>query len=683
MAFHLVQAWVWPAWGDDATGAINDPTQPFQSIQAAIDALNDHILADSDPVKEGLVWCMPGVYGPTYSANHGPNASGDEFPILMRNRVHVRGVSARRCIIRGVNRSDPNFDDDTLVAGIYAGDLATNCNGFPVLPDRQVLVSYRYADKYANTTPGGGFHWWAAVAEVDEILDGFTFQGGDIQVSFDTPQAMTRPQTGRVSNCIFDMRHMPEAEPVDIEGPEIGLLLSMNYDDRPPTYCGYFDQKVFIANNTFILAEYNNFLWKNDARTGAVGLLNTSGLNDINRENRGLANLGLSNNIFRTRPANLPTNTGTMAMLGIDAGDCMVREEGSGAPFVPTNAFAPARVGSTSALFQSTPMNPVFIADIDVGGGLISPPQMEPLYYDFFYTILTAPCGGSLPCTATPAALPVPAVALWNGSASPSNEHDPGFVGEFLVHQPGTPVLGDYADWRILPGSPLIDQGALWEHNEFQNGAVFTDHHHELLSLRQWDGEGWGNVRVHGANGFESDIGFDEVHLGVMAGSYANGSNSHNRTTFLNPSATASQSERRILLPITAAGSTVIGSTLRVKAAERQIALPIPPWTMPAWSAQPPLLASPLVNGSLPVGYQTAYINFAAERWTVGVTVGMVLSSAPAVPIPGYTKWSLVQVDLPSDDEGANYTSHFNSQFVLDGGAFATELRGNLQPEYR
>ncbi len=61
VAFHLVQAWVWPAWGDDATGAINDPAQPFRSIQAAIDALNDHILADSDPVKEGLVWCMPGV----------------------------------------------------------------------------------------------------------------------------------------------------------------------------------------------------------------------------------------------------------------------------------------------------------------------------------------------------------------------------------------------------------------------------------------------------------------------------------------------------------------------------------------------------------------------------------------------------------------------------------------------
>ena len=207
----------------------------------------------------------------------------------------------------------------------------------------------------------------------------------------------------------------------------------------------------------------------------------------------------------------------------------------------------------------------------------------------------------------------------------------------------------------------------------------FTDHHHALLSLRQWDGEGWGNVRVHGA---QCDIGFDEVHLGVMAGSYANGSNSHNRTTHLNPSATTSQSERRILLPTTAAGSTVIGSTLRVKATERQVALPIPPWSLTAWSQPPVTLASPLVNGSLPVGFQTAYINFAAERWTVAVNA-LMQAQAPAVPIPTYPGWTIIQVELPQDDEGANYTSHFNTQFVLDGGAFPTELRGNLQPEYR
>lgn len=168
-----------------------------------------------------------------------------------------------------------------------------------------------------------------------------------------------------------------------------------------------------------------------------------------------------------------------------------------------------------------------------------------------------------------------------------------------------------------------------------------------------------------------------------MAGSYANGSNSHNRTTHLNPSATDSQSERRILLPTSAAGTTVLNATLRVKATERQVALPIPPWTMPAWNQPPVTLASPLVNSQLSAGYQTAYINFAAERWTVGVTGSMFLSNAPAVKVPGNPDWSVVQVELPPDDEGVNYTSHFNTQFVLEGGAFASELRGNLQPEYR
>lgn len=163
---------------------------------------------------------------------------------------------------------------------------------------------------------------------------------------------------------------------------------------------------------------------------------------------------------------------------------------------------------------------------------------------------------------------------LWNGSTTPANEHDPGFVGEFLVSQPGTPVLGDYADWRLLPGSPLIDKGRAWEINEFAHGEIYRDHPHEKLSLRRWDGEGWGNVRVHGA---QPDIGFDEFQLGIMAGSYANGSNSHNHTTHLNPSATASQSQRRILLPTTAAGTSVLNATLRVKATERQVALPIPP----------------------------------------------------------------------------------------------------------
>ncbi|HVS19340.1 MAG TPA: hypothetical protein VMT18_12115, partial [Planctomycetota bacterium] len=218
-----------------------------------------------------------------------------------------------------------------------------------------------------------------------------------------------------------------------------------------------------------------------------------------------------------------------------------------------------------------------------------------------------------------------------------------------------------------------------WAANEFQNGAIFHDHGHELLSLARWDSEGWGNVRVHGA---EIDIGFDEVHLGVMAGSYANGSNSHNHATHLNPSAAAAQAERRILLPEFALGLPVAGSTLRVKATERQAPLPIPPWSPTAWSQPPITLSSPLVNGQLPAGYQTAYINFAEERWTMALDT-LMQKQAPPMIVPNSPSWKVLQVEIPADDEGQNFTSHFNSQFVLDGGAFSAELRGNLQSEYR
>jgi hypothetical protein len=325
------------------------------------------------------------------------------------------------------------------------------------------------------------------------------------------------------------------------------------------------------------------------------------------------------------------------------------------------------------------PVIPV-IQTLDISpGGSWGSTWVLPIYYDF---------GGQVECdeyttfvcVANAAPLPTPGVALWNGNTNPTNEHDPGFVGEFLVSQIGTPVLSDYADWRLLPGSPLIDKGRSWERSEFANGVVYRDHPHEKLSWRRWDGEGWGNVRVHGA---QPDIGFDEFHLGVMAGSYANGDNSHNRTTHLNPTVPAAQSQRRILLPESIFALPVAGSTLRVKATERQVALPIPPWTMPAWSQPPVTLAAPLVNNQLTLGYQTAYINLAEERWTVVLDSGMTLSNAPAVQVPNTPAWSLMQVGIPPDDEGLNYTSHFNTQFVLDGGAFSTELRGNLQPEYR
>lgn len=692
---ELIEAWVWPAWGDDASGAINDPGQPYKSIQAAIDDLHDYIYVTEDPLIQGLVWCMPGVYGPV--AAHGSSASNDAFPIEMRHKVHVRGVSARRCVIRGIDPSNPAYFQNTHFVSMPYGSF--NCSADQGKVGLLNLLTFRQSDKYRparNEDDPSKIPWWAYQPEVDEILDGFTFQGGDVQVAFEYGQNDHYPQSGRVSNCVFDMRQFP-----GFEGPEVGLLMSSAFQLVQGSFCGYFNQRVHVVNNTFILAEYTASGWQNLSKFGAVAILNCTDhrrfLNfpdgkDTNTSLRGLGSPGIQNNVIRTAPQNDPVDVGPMAMVGIDASDCLVREAGSQAAFLRTNAFAPQRAGSQSGpigapYLVSVPVAPTLDHVVDIG-----PTQTEGWFEEVYYnaenpTLCPKDCPSLQDptisyCCATAIAPPSPGVKLWNGAPSPApDEHDPGFVGEFLTTQQPTPVLDDYADWRVLPGSPVIDMGRLWTINEFANGQVYRDHPHEKLSYFRWDGEGWGNVRVHGS---EIDIGFDEFHLGVMAGSYANGSNSHNHTTHLNPAATASQSHRRVLLPSGVNGANVVGATLRVKSVERQAPLPIPPWTPTAWYQPPATLAAPLVDGQLPSGYQTAYINFGAEQWALTIVPSMVLGqAAPAVPIPNYNKWGLVQVNLPADDEGQNFTSHFNSQFVLDGGGLATAVRGNLQPEYR
>ncbi len=687
-----MKAWVYPGWGDDATGALNDPTQPYKSIQAAIDALFAHLKASSPPnpaTLQGLVWCMPGVYGPT--SVHGSAASGDTFPIMMRHRVNVRGVGARRCIIRGVPTADPAHSSNSTHP-VFWPVFNANCIFGTGPTPRQVLISYALTSQYEPDPVTYAHEPWAGKGEVAEILDGFTFQGGDIQVIFRKNSLETQPMAGRISNCVFDMRHMPAPAVPVVDGPYFGILMEKKFDYYNTGVCGYFDQKVNIVNNTFILAQFDG-VWKNEARNGAVGIIDVTNPNseftspyDSNLWNRGLGNATVQNNIFRTRPANVPTNTGRMAMLGVDAADTLVRDGTAGGQYVSTNAFAPGRVGSFSSLFHSVPVTSILVGYIDMSGGQANPPWLEPMYYD----APAADCDNLLTpyCAATPAALPTPAVPLWNGGPGPFNPQqvDPAFVGEYLVTlPPPNPVLSDYVDWRIVPGSPMIDQGRLWFSNQFQNGSLWNDLPEdpgspcEELRLDRWDGESYGNVRKHGAN---VDIGADEFHLAVMAGSYANGDNSHNRTTVLNPSVAASQSERRVLLPTSAAEAPLLNNTLRIKGAERQAPLPIPPATYSGWNQPPQTLASPLVHPSLPAGFQTEYINTSVERWTA--TLSSTVQWTNPMGVPNWSPWSFFRVALPADDEGPNFYSWFNTQPLIDFTAPALpDLWGNLQAEYR
>lgn len=101
--------WVHPSDGVDTTDLalaltyVNDPSQKFRTLQCAIDFLQVYLALEYDAVdndqQQGIVYALPGTYGPTVN---GP-ASGDTLPIRMRDRVHVQGVGARRCTIRGAS----------------------------------------------------------------------------------------------------------------------------------------------------------------------------------------------------------------------------------------------------------------------------------------------------------------------------------------------------------------------------------------------------------------------------------------------------------------------------------------------------------------------------------------------------------------------------------------------------
>ena len=184
---HLIRAWVDPVFGVDGLGVgssgtpiqffaqVDDATNPFKTIQAAIDAVEHHLVTSfnaGNTQVEGIVYAMPGWYGP-----HPPNSSfgnGERLPIIMRDRVHVRGQGGRGCVIRGLGISG-SFDPTVQIA-------------VPMLPGVQpppiageVLVDYSRSSKEHPRFPQVGNSItlpWRALDETMELLDGFTFQGG-------------------------------------------------------------------------------------------------------------------------------------------------------------------------------------------------------------------------------------------------------------------------------------------------------------------------------------------------------------------------------------------------------------------------------------------------------------------------------------------------------------------------
>lgn len=698
---NVVEVWVDPVHGTDPAPVpagghevvvVNNPAAATKTIQAAIDAAGLYLRLQYDavdnPDQQAVVHLMPGIYGPA-TAYNGQVGNGERFPILMHDRVHLRGVNARHCVIRGVSAADGAYGSNLSPQVFWPIDAP--CAQVGYVP-RQVLIDCTWTTMIYRTSPTSPafiLPWADDAAHVTtpEIIDGVTFQGGDVQVYCGTLRELPLPVFTRVSNCLFDMRDGITVEKgvnqqgTFLSGPSIGLLVAQSWVDsvNPPgglsvSGGGYMPKEVQSLGNTFLLAEFDKTqgggIWLR-CRPGAVGLLDTCdpvcpGPSDPLQLVRGVNRIGVQNNLFRTHTALPQTQVREMAMVGIGGDDALVHD---GVQFRDTNAYALARAGSAS-LTPGVPsesfVSPPYVTGSTGSGGVV---------YSFAPSI-TWP----LVLANQPALPPQSAsVKIWDGDFNATGpQMDPAFVGEYL--RTVTPALPTYRDWRLLPGSPLQNKGWVGATSLFSNGASFVESACDALKLQAWDHEKFGNLRsVDGA----PDIGFDEVQLGVMAGSYANHSLSHNRSGILNPLVANEQATRFLFLRQTAPGTTspLQGRTLTLRSNEIVAGTSFRAWTEPPGS-----LSSPTSVSGPPAGYQFLYTSVSNPvAWmgsysaTVPAPIGLWPNWQGA---PGQLPIQLTRVQFPVDDEGAGFASWVNAQPVVTATGFPA-LLGSMQPEFR
>ena len=176
-----------------------------------------------------------------------------------------------------------------------------------------------------------------------------------------------------------------------------------------------------------------------------------------------------------------------------------------------------------------------------------------------------------------------------------------------------------------------------------------------------------------------------EFQLFIMSGSYANDSNSHNLSGFMNPTMENGRPLRHMIFTRLQAGATEI-SVNGVFAVQA----PPPAAPPPAW-IQPPRTTR-VVTAGLPAGYDIRWISFnntststvppmgTAMPWTTGTT-GLVNVS---YPVP----WNNAQVLLfarYSVTDPETSTGYFGAQAVFHAGPLpqGAKLYSNLQYEYR
>ena len=185
------------------------------------------------------------------------------------------------------------------------------------------------------------------------------------------------------------------------------------------------------------------------------------------------------------------------------------------------------------------------------------------------------------------------------------------------------------------------------------------------------------------------DVGFDERHLVIEAGNWANDTNSHNVPGFMTPFG-AGQSTRYFILP-TLAGGVTLSATNRWLQLFQTSVDPPEPSSGDGWIAPPGALLTPPSLAALPAGYRTKYVSFATASTAPISLAGAFVSWSPfGNPAVGTSEFVLRSwVDDECSASPCKH-SYFNLQGVIydnpdpNGQGTGTELlRANMQGEYR
>ena len=301
---NYTQAWVDPVNGDDATAVVANKALPFRTIGHARAAVQTSIAVNN---QVGVVHCLPGVYSLA--------TNGEILPISMVDQIHIRGVGAKECVIRG--GAIPNIPVFLPIAPMGA---------FAV---QEVLVDFSTVISNTKETAS---------------IDGFTLLGGDVQVFFNSSNGNSY---GRVSNCLFDMRDVPKS---GLIGPSFGILMVNPY--LCATGLGYQECRASIFHNTFIQGYRPAVGPPETARAESVAICDvTDNSGDPNLAYgpgpypalRGLSCPSIQNNLIRCLPDARRT-----ALLGVDESDTTFQIIPGFPLMLESNAFHALENGQTT-----------------------------------------------------------------------------------------------------------------------------------------------------------------------------------------------------------------------------------------------------------------------------------------------------------------------------------------------